>query len=92
MKNDIKILYIDDDETLHELFYDVLKDSNYGIKTVSSGEAALELLKTFPADIIFTDQVMPGLSGDETPEKNYDRLSRYFLLCSLPGTAILEKL
>lgn len=43
---------------------------NYKVATVSSGEEAIEYLKTNKADLIVLDMIMdPGIDGLETYEK-----------------------
>jgi CheY-like chemotaxis protein len=51
------------------------------VRVVDSGAAAIEALKTYPAEIIFSDISMPGMSGYElakrlrrTPETEQIRL------------------
>ena len=64
----INVLIVDD----HPLFIDglrmVLETASFihSVETATSGEDALEKLKTFPADIIVLDIEMPGMNGVET--------------------------
>lgn len=62
----VHILWADDEIDLlkpHILF---LNDKGYNVKTVNSGDAALEQIKQHDFDIVFLDENMPGLSGLET--------------------------
>ena len=66
MKNNITILWADDEMDLlkpHILF---LEQKGYTVITVKSGNEALEKLADNVVDVIFLDENMPGLSGLET--------------------------
>ena len=57
------ILVIDDDKNLLELLEVVLKNENYDVFTTSSGEDAIELIKSYLPDLILLDLQLPGLQG-----------------------------
>ena len=62
----IAILWADDEIDLlkpHVLF---LIEKGYEVSTVTSGNDALDLIKTKNFDIVFLDENMPGLTGLET--------------------------
>ena len=66
MKNNITVLWADDEMDLlkpHILF---LEQKGYTVITVKSGNEALEKLAENIIDVIFLDENMPGLSGLET--------------------------
>lgn len=61
------ILVIDDDRDQLAIAVNILEALNYRATAVSSGEAALEVLKTQSADLVLLDMIMPGgLDGLET--------------------------
>ncbi len=60
------IMVVDDDPANRELLQRRLVRSGYTSTAVSSGEEALELLKTQRFDLILLDLRMPGISGLET--------------------------
>ncbi|MDQ5986114.1 MAG: Sensor histidine kinase RcsC [Syntrophus sp. SKADARSKE-3] len=65
--NDESILVIDDIKEQHELAAKMLGKLNYKVKTVSSGEEAVEFLKTEKVDLIVLDMIMePGMDGLDT--------------------------
>jgi signal transduction histidine kinase/CheY-like chemotaxis protein len=67
MGNGESILVVDDVEGQRELASQMLKKLNYIVTTVSSGEEAVEYLKTNRADIIVLDMIMnPGIDGLDT--------------------------
>jgi len=61
-----RILVVDDDKRNLRIMTTLLDDSKYEIVTVSSGEDALEKLKTYTPELILLDIMMPGINGYET--------------------------
>lgn len=64
-----KILAVDDEPSIAELVHAVLTEAGFSVTTASSGEEALEKLKTLKPDLVLLDMMMPGMSGRETCEK-----------------------
>lgn len=58
-----KILVVDDELSFREPISNFLKVSGYKTLTASSGEKALEIMKTFLPDLVLTDIKMPGMDG-----------------------------
>ena len=56
------ILVCDDDQGMRDTITAILK-KDYNVVTVSSGEAALGLLKHEDVDLILLDVRLPGISG-----------------------------
>ena len=68
--NGTTILVVDDVELQREIAYGLLTKLNCSVKTVSSGEEAIEYLKTHSVDLIMLDMIMfPGMNGRETYER-----------------------
>lgn len=61
----LKILMVDDDENIREIFQDLLSLDNHRVKTAASGREALEYFAAEPFDVVITDLGMPGMSGWE---------------------------
>lgn len=59
------ILIVDDDKKVLEQLERELKVRGFGVATALSGDEGLEILKTFPAKLVISDQVMPKMSGTE---------------------------
>lgn len=59
----VKILIVDDEEVARLTLAEILRLEGYEIKSVGSGEAALELLRCEPFDILILDLKMGGMSG-----------------------------
>lgn len=63
-----KILVIDDDPLLLQLIEASLKQENYEVYVVSSGEEGLELLNVIRPHLVILDIMMPSMSGWEICE------------------------
>jgi CheY-like chemotaxis protein len=61
-----KILLVDDDVNLVTILSLSLEIYDHTVTGVYCGEEALEVLKVHTVDIIFLDQMMPGMNGLET--------------------------
>ena len=61
-----KILIVDDDPQLRQSFEKVLIEDGHQVKTASSGEAALALVKAETPDLVIMDVRLPGMDGLET--------------------------
>jgi two-component system NtrC family response regulator len=59
----VKILVIDDDESLRRILEYNLAQEGYAVLSAASGEQGLELLKREGADLVVTDVRMPGMNG-----------------------------
>jgi DNA-binding NtrC family response regulator len=57
------ILIVDDEVDLRNAIAEYLNQEGYEIQATSSGEEALERLKTLPFDILITDMKLPGIDG-----------------------------
>lgn len=62
----IKVLIVDDEVEFLETVVKRLRKRNLTVNGVTSGEAALEQLKTDPVDVIVLDVKMRGMSGLDT--------------------------
>lgn len=63
------ILAVDDDQDNLNLVGRALEYEGYRVELASSGEEALEKLKTISPDLVLLDINMPGISGLDTLEK-----------------------
>ncbi len=59
------ILIVDDDPQLRQSFEKLLTAEGHTVKTASSGEAAISLVKAAVPDLVIMDVRMPGMSGLE---------------------------
>lgn len=60
-----KILVVEDDEFLRDLYTDTLKTEGYNVDSAEDGVAAYEKMKTGGFDLVLLDIVMPRLNGLE---------------------------
>ena len=58
-------LIVDDDEDMREFLTMTVKLEGFATHAVSSGADAIQYLTDDPADLLITDQRMPGLTGLE---------------------------
>src|SRR3989338_2630306 len=58
-----KILMVEDDEFIRELYERQLKNAGYLIETTSSGKTGLELLENNLYDLLMLDLNIPDVSG-----------------------------
>ena len=62
-----RILVVDDDAAVRGVTVECLREAGYRVAEADSGRAALILLeRDAPCDLVVMDQVMPGLSGEDT--------------------------
>jgi flagellar motor switch protein FliN len=61
----LKILVVDDEAPMREVLKLSLESSGHRVLTAADGQAALEILKSSPVELVLTDLRMPGLSGTE---------------------------
>lgn len=60
----IPLLYVDDEPAYAKLFLRTMADDErFEVRTAGDGVDALDILKTFPAQIILTDLLMPRMDG-----------------------------
>ncbi|WP_448657749.1 MHYT domain-containing protein [Sphingomonas sp. CJ99] len=62
---DSQVLLVDDEELVRQTTAQILFDLGYRVTTADSGEAALALLDSgFRPDLLITDHLMPGMTGN----------------------------
>lgn len=70
----IKILLIDDEPIVREVFARLLTSLGHTVLQAQSGEAAITLLEAGePLELVLTDLKMPGLSGSDVVRIVRDR-------------------
>jgi len=65
----MKILWIDDEIDLLKPFIYLLQQEGYEVKTATSGEDGVKLANKEVFDLIFLDEIMPGVDGLEVLRK-----------------------
>ncbi|NOX34493.1 MAG: response regulator [Deltaproteobacteria bacterium] len=72
-----KILIVDDEEAIRQLFKTALSHKGYTVFSAGSGEKALAILEKETIPVMFLDLNLPGMSGIELCKK---------ILKKAPGT------
>ena len=60
---DESILVVDDEEILLEMAGEILQTAGYHVTKANSGPKAVEMLESGEYDLLFTDVIMPGMTG-----------------------------
>ena len=60
-----RILCVDDEEVILDIFRKILVLDGYSVDTVETGQEALGLIQTHNYDFVFTDLKMPEMSGTD---------------------------
>lgn len=60
-----KILVVDDEEFIRELYRDELVEEGYRVELAADGQEAIAKMVTFRPDLVTLDIKMPGLDGIE---------------------------
>lgn len=68
MESDAKILIVDDDQTNIKFLKEILED-DFQIKTVTSGEEALDIIYDYKPRILLLDIMLPGINGYDVCQK-----------------------
>ncbi len=67
-----KILVVDDEAPVRDLFFDLFKKEGYEVKCVSSGEEAVDLIGKEDFDVTLMDIKLTGMSGLEALKRIKD--------------------
>lgn len=65
----MKILLVEDDAMLHQLYLDILKSAGYDVSEAIDGQQAFVKMKEGGYDLVLLDQLLPGMTGMEILEK-----------------------
>jgi len=67
------ILLVDDEPTSRHLMAALLSDMGYAVTSAASGDEAMRFLSSQQAcDVLFSDVVMPGMSGVELARRSQE--------------------
>ncbi len=61
-----KILWVDDEIDLLRAHVTLLREKGYAVDTAANGEDAVEKVRDEPFDLVFLDEMMPGMGGLQT--------------------------
>jgi PAS domain S-box-containing protein len=68
-----KILVVDDDDEVRDVFSDILATAGHDVETAPDGMQGLEVFDKEKFDLVFTDLGMPGMSGWEVAREIKNR-------------------
>jgi CheY-like chemotaxis protein len=68
-----RVLVVDDEAPVRELFGDLLTKEQCTVKSIASGEEALETIGKEDFDVVLLDIKLPGMSGIDALRKIKDR-------------------
>ena len=71
-----KILVIDDEESIRELYRAELADEGYEVDLAADGREAIRRLEAFRPDLVTLDIKMPGIDGIEVLRRIRERTRR----------------
>ena len=58
-----KILVVEDDQFLKQLYIDILKQEHYDVESVDDGAKALKVMEKETWDLILLDMILPHMDG-----------------------------
>jgi len=91
-----KILIVEDDQFIRDIYEEVLKDEGYQITCASDGQKGYEEMKKKSYDLVLLDIMLPKLDGIDILQKlqkegKLKQSKTIFLLTNLSGEAIMKK-
>ena len=69
-----RVLIVDDEEVARVSLAEILRLEGYAIRSVSNGQAAVEILRSETFDVMVLDMKMPGMSGIDVMRALVDTL------------------
>jgi CheY-like chemotaxis protein len=83
-----RVLLVDDDTTLLELFSSILQHAGYEVDTARTGIEGIRKYRRDAAEIIISDRAMPQMDGERMTEviKSLNPEIPVILMTGLPGS------
>lgn len=84
-----RILVVDDNPTNLKLAREVLLFDGYTVEGAESAERAMQVLQTFPADLVLMDLALPGMDGFALTRKlKSSDATRHLIVVALTASAM----
>lgn len=96
-KQTYKVLVVEDEEYLRDLYAQILSEKNIDVETAKDGLEALELIKHSSFHLILLDIILPNLDGLQMlerlkSEKNFEQITKkVVLLTNLGQDLVISK-
>src|ERR1700747_2596501 len=65
MTQQASVLVVEDNELERQITAETLREEGFAVEEAALGKRALELLQSSRFDVVLTDLMMPGMSGEE---------------------------
>jgi len=82
----IKILLVEDDKFISEIYYRKLSENGFDVKLAQDGSAAIRMFEEFQPDFVLLDILLPKKSGWEVLKElktNKKNQARFIMLTNL---------
>ena len=80
MSSDVRILVVDDEESIRDLLVIGLGHRGFSIKTAATAQEAMDIVGSFDPHAAIIDVMMPGENGFQLTRRLRDRPNLYILL------------
>jgi len=74
IKKEIKILAVDDDETVSKLYWNILKEMGHKVIIATTGKEAIKMIHEEQYTLIMLDLVLPDIHGSELLKRVKDKI------------------
>ena len=91
MSQDLKLLYLEDDQTQADALLAILQDSGYECTHCQNAETFLEILKTDEFDLLILDWELPDMSGIALLDALNKTIPFYLLTGDLSFSAAVDQ-
>jgi DNA-binding response OmpR family regulator len=90
-----KLLVVDDDEYIRDLYEEILKDAKFDVDTAIDGKDGYDKIVAGSYDLILLDIMMPKMDGVEVlrelSEKSKENASKVILLTNLAHDPVMKE-
>ena len=96
MNKQVKILVVEDEEFLSDIYKEILTDAGYSVETAAEGETAYQMLSQNHYDLVLLDVMLPGMDGKEIikrlhQNKKISQQGRIVLMTNLVQDALFSE-